>query len=263
MLDFGHLLPNIMQDRLAKELINIGFTDKEAKVYLGALELGAATAQQIAAKATVNRPTTYVAIESLIKRGLMSSIQKGKKRFFVAEPPENLQSVLRKQREDLKTKEEKVNNIMGELHLLSIHSDERPQVLFYEGKEGIERMRENLKINKNTDVVEFSFIDVAYKNFPPAADDHRQWFRQNKNIRLIYASKKGIVLPEVDGKVVRRRISYEEYPFDGDMCVDGDMVCMVHDNPLMGVQIVHKGLARTFTRMFNLAWRALEMQPAK
>ena len=47
-----------MQDRLTKELMNIGFTDKEAKVYVGALELGAASAQQSAAKASVNRPTT-------------------------------------------------------------------------------------------------------------------------------------------------------------------------------------------------------------
>jgi len=79
-----------MKEQLEKDLQQIGLSEKEAKVYLASLELGPSTAQTIAAKATVNRPTTYVMIESLIKRGLMSSFQKGKKRFFVAGKPTQL-----------------------------------------------------------------------------------------------------------------------------------------------------------------------------
>ncbi|MEY4744239.1 MAG: hypothetical protein RL272_184, partial [Candidatus Parcubacteria bacterium] len=72
-----------MREDLAKELQKIGLSENEAKVYLAGLELGPSTAQMMAAKATVSRPTTYIMIESLIKRGLMSSFQKGKKRYFV------------------------------------------------------------------------------------------------------------------------------------------------------------------------------------
>ena len=43
---------------LDKELQKIGLSEKEAKVYLAALELGQASVQNIARKAEVNRATT-------------------------------------------------------------------------------------------------------------------------------------------------------------------------------------------------------------
>lgn len=67
---------------LAKKLESLGLTEKEAAVYVAALELGASPAQKIAERAKVKRGTTYLAIESLTKRGLMSSVTKGKKVFF-------------------------------------------------------------------------------------------------------------------------------------------------------------------------------------
>jgi sugar-specific transcriptional regulator TrmB len=243
-----------MQDRLAKELENIGFSDKESRVYLAALELGPATAQQVAAKATVNRPTTYVAIESLIKRGLMSSIQKGKKRFFVAEPPETLVSVLKQQKQELKTKEEAISSIMGDLRILSLGSKDRPQVVFYEGREGIERMREQIRATGILAVEEFANIDHSYDEFPPSEDDHRQWFRKNKKIRLIYSSQNGIELPSSELGVTRKRISYEKYPFESDISVNGPLLSIVHFYPLIGVQIFNAGMARTMSRLFDLAW---------
>jgi len=54
---------------LIQELQKLGLSDKESKVYLASLELGPAPIAAIAKQASVNRPTTYVIIESLIKKG--------------------------------------------------------------------------------------------------------------------------------------------------------------------------------------------------
>ena len=75
-----------------RELNYLGLNEKEAKVYLAALELGKSSVQNIAKKADVNRATTYVVIEALIKRGLMSSANENKKQYFIAEAPEKLKS---------------------------------------------------------------------------------------------------------------------------------------------------------------------------
>ncbi|OHE33815.1 MAG: hypothetical protein A3J94_16070 [Syntrophus sp. RIFOXYC2_FULL_54_9] len=64
-------------DELKKQLEHLGLSDKESKVYLAALELGPTPVQDISHKAHVNRATTYVMIESLSARGLMSTFQKG------------------------------------------------------------------------------------------------------------------------------------------------------------------------------------------
>ena len=65
---------------LISELQKIGFSDKEAAVYLAGLELGQATILEIAKKAKIKRPTAYVIVEGFIERGLASSFEKGKKK---------------------------------------------------------------------------------------------------------------------------------------------------------------------------------------
>ncbi len=79
---------------LDQQLRKIGLSDKEAKVYLAALELGKATVQEIAVKANVNRTTTYVAIEGLTEKELMSEYLENHKRFFIAEDPSKLDDIL-------------------------------------------------------------------------------------------------------------------------------------------------------------------------
>jgi len=54
------------------QLKHIGLSNNEAKVYLAMLELGPSPVLDIAAKAAINRPTTYVQIELLKKKGLVS-----------------------------------------------------------------------------------------------------------------------------------------------------------------------------------------------
>lgn len=79
-----------MRSNLLPTLKTIGLSENEARVYIAALELGPSTAQFLAAKATISRPNTYIMIEALIKRGIMTSFVRGKKRLFAAEAPEKL-----------------------------------------------------------------------------------------------------------------------------------------------------------------------------
>ena len=60
-------------------LQQIGLSEKEARVYIAALSLGPATADQLAKQTGINRSTTYVHIKSLMAMGLMSTYEEGKK----------------------------------------------------------------------------------------------------------------------------------------------------------------------------------------
>ena len=66
---------------LEQELQKIGLSEKEAKVYLAAMELGQAPVQKIAQKAKVNRATTYVILEGLQKKGVITTVDHEKKRL--------------------------------------------------------------------------------------------------------------------------------------------------------------------------------------
>ena len=77
-----------MENSILTKLAQLGFSDKEAKTYLASIKLGTSTIQTISNLSGVNRATTYLAVESLMKKGLMSSVMKGKKRYFTVEAPE-------------------------------------------------------------------------------------------------------------------------------------------------------------------------------
>lgn len=74
-----------------KELLRkAGFSDKEVDVYRAMLATGPATATSIADRAHVNRSTTYVILDSLTKRGLVSNTGSGAVALFDAGKPTRL-----------------------------------------------------------------------------------------------------------------------------------------------------------------------------
>lgn len=136
---------------------NLGLSEKEANVYLASLELGSSTIQKIATKAGVNRATTYVMIESLIKRGLVSSFEQGKKRFFAATHPSQLLRLIKQKELDMQELRENLEKDFLP-QLLSIHniSGDKPGVRFFQGKDGLEAMRDELKRTKQESAIKYS-----------------------------------------------------------------------------------------------------------
>ena len=124
-----------MRDHIARNLEAIGLSEKEARIYLAALSLGSTTAQMLAAKATINRPTTYIMIESLMKRGLMSSVIKGKKRYFTAAEPNQLLELMAGQRKELQKKEEVAREMLPDLIEIAGGNNGKTAVRVFEGDE--------------------------------------------------------------------------------------------------------------------------------
>ena len=88
------------------QLIELGFSDKEASVYLASLELGPATTAEISRVAKINRTTGYDILESLVADGLINSIGETKIQKFVVENPDKvivyLENKIKKSQEKLK-----------------------------------------------------------------------------------------------------------------------------------------------------------------
>ena len=118
---------------LENELKKAGLSDDEAKTYLAALELGEMTISRLAKKSGVNRSTTYFVVDSLMAKGLMSRIRKGKKTFFYAEDPRKIQELLQE-------KEEAIEKIMPELLAFANLIDRKPDIRYFEGTQGIKEV---------------------------------------------------------------------------------------------------------------------------
>ncbi|MBU0707292.1 helix-turn-helix domain-containing protein [Patescibacteria group bacterium] len=114
----------------AQALKSIGLNEKESAVYLACLELGQDTVSSIAKKATLKRPTVYLILDSLIVKGLINSVTRGKRTLYGAEGPKKLFGLIAKQERALKT-------VLPLLEAIDNSRHEKPKIRFYEGEEGL------------------------------------------------------------------------------------------------------------------------------
>jgi sugar-specific transcriptional regulator TrmB len=66
-----------------QQLAKFGLNEKEARIYLASLELGAASVQTLAEAASVHRVSAYDILEGLEQKGFIKTENRGKKRVFV------------------------------------------------------------------------------------------------------------------------------------------------------------------------------------
>ena len=247
---------------LLNQLKNIGLSENEAKVYMAMLELGPATMLEISAKAGINRPTAYVQVESLKKFGLVSSQTKGKKQLFIAESPDQLEFVIEKEKKEIEQKQEELQKILPELsHLFSMAGD-KPQVRFFEGKEGLMKMQDELIRSKAKEVVSFSSADNILKIFPnhPKALSSRR-VKAGIKSRLIYTNSGGAILKNNDSEMLReaKYIPLDKFPFKSDLAIYGNSIGIsALEGQAVGVIITHQELANSFRALFELLWGLTE-----
>ena len=70
-------------------LEELGLSTAEAKIYLALLELGQSKTGKIIDITHLQSSTVYHVMGSLIEKGLVSFIIKGKVKYYQAEPPES------------------------------------------------------------------------------------------------------------------------------------------------------------------------------
>lgn len=254
---------------MLEELNKIGLSNNEARVYLALLELGSATVQQIAQVAQVNRPTTYVQLETLMKDGLVTFFEKApsnkklkSKTYFRVEDPEYLQKLVSRERSQIDERERELVGILPELGRLFASSGERPRVRFFDGIEGLKTMDEECLKTKNKLIEGAMSLDDVEKVFPPETDYYpERRIKKGIHTRGIYTSSRGPVLKASDKKMLRetRFVPIDKYPFACDINIYDDTVSLasVRKKPF-GVLIENKEIADSLRSLLKLAWEAAE-----
>ena len=255
-------------DELTRELTHLGLTAKEAAVYLAAMELGPSVAQDISKKAKVNRATTYVMIDTLKGRGLVSSFTKGKKKFFVAESPDRLMSMIRLQRQEIESKEGEFAKILPQLMALYNVEGAKPQVRFLEGIEGIKTVQEEFA-RSNGEVVQIVPADDVLDFFGrvndfPRSEVLKDVKKPHMPVRALLVAKDESVMehyPEFVNTEVRI-IPFEKYPIHGEINIQDDRVVMFsYKSALVSIIITSQVLADSLRAMFELAWLGAKDYP--
>jgi len=249
-------------DHLLTELKHLGLSDKEGQVYLASLELGPAPVQDISHKAKVNRATTYVMIEALAARGLMSTFVKGKKRYYVPESPDRLLSILRIQQKELEEKRTEFEKTLPLLMGLFNAEGAKPQIRYVEGPEGLQTLRETFE------TMEGEFLEIVNVDDAREITDVKQGHAQHARVlsdkktphRIIAVvdKKTHADIPHLGvGEI--RCVPASEFPLHGEITVRGNHIYLFsYKSTILSVVIVSKEMADAFRVLFNLAWKGAE-----
>ncbi len=241
-----------------EKLKHLGLSENEAKVYMAMLELGPSVVVEIARKAQVNRPTAYVQIESLKKKGLVSTQSKGKKQLFIAESPDKLELLIDNELKTVEEKKNELNNFLPELLSIFNTYGRGPHVKFFEGKEGVLALQKEFLKTDSTPIYGITSLDNIFEVFPEFENTYVKKRVQRKiHSKTIYTSRKGPVLKESDEANLResKYIEPDKLPLGVDITIFKDKVAIIAlKGKISGTLIEHKEVADSFRAIFELVW---------
>lgn len=230
---------------------NIGLREKEARVYLSALELGSSTVSEIAKRARLNRVTTYDLLERLLKRGFVHFFMRGGVKYFDITDPQIISHELRRKLHDFKKALPEFKRLRGEAS--------HPKVQYFEGLAGIKALYADT-LSSKTEILNYSNSREIREHWP----NYDEEYVKERVKRKIFL--RGISPDDEHGKWVQakdkemlreiRLVPADKFTFTNEINIYDDKVAIASfkDEPLIGMIIESLEIANTQRDIFKMAW---------
>ncbi len=241
-------------DRYLSALQDAGLSEKEARVYMSILGLGRASAYAVAEKAGIKRPTTYVVLGELIKKGLVLKIPRAKKQNFIAVDPS----------EYIKNRVDKVTNakhVLPELMTIAGNTKRKVNVTYYEGLKSVEKAlfygsdevkgKELVGFFASAEDVSPELMDVFVKWGDSVAENNisvRGYAPEHTSM------KKFRELDSSKGRTIKS-LPYNEYSSKISIDMGETFVRIMMNADLQAVIIENPELAKTLRQIFEIVWK--------
>lgn len=256
-----------MYTDLARDLVHLGFSEREATVYIAVLKAGVATAPKVVEATGISRPTTHDTLDALGQMGLVTAYMEDGERRFSAEPPERLLNVLRLQRREVELRELHAERLLPQLAAVHTTHAGKPKIRYIEGIDGVRNMQREFEA-RDEDTIQL----VGYDTFCAISDrrltrDHHQVLQDRKGtIRSMLVTNKEIATPPIPGLEIRL-VPASFFDVHGEVSVCGDRVLLFsYANGFIAIEIISPTIAGTLRAALELAWKAAEQlgtTPAK
>ncbi len=238
-----------------KYLKEIGLSEKEAEVYLALLQGDSFSILEIAKKTKINRTTIYPVIKSLSEKGLVSETTTNKKINYQAESPDRLETFIERQKILLEENSKKMVDIIPQLKSIQRETGERPIVKYFEGKEGIISVNEDLFNNPQEGEIAYmvyskDLVDEVFKREETTKFKTKRIEKKIKGLS-IYTYKNNTI-PN-DNTSTRIKIDENIYPINCDISIYKDKVRIATlKKNLSGIYIQSADLAETLKSLIKV-----------
>lgn len=237
---------------IADSLQKIGLSDKEAKIYLALLKFGEASVSDIAEEGGIKRPTAYLILDELRKKGLVIKIPYAKKIIFKAKSPDELY-------EQTISNINQFEKVLPKLRSIS-PSKKNIKTLYFEGVDGIkEALFYRIEDLKGT--IDEGFWAKNDGSVPgPVMDIFYKWNRvlEKNNITLAGVTPKHASTQEFADTYKKNQIIFaplEDYNSDVSIEVTDKFIRILDGHDLKAIIIENDRISHALKQIFDLAKR--------
>lgn len=236
---------------IIKRLTDVGFSEKEAKVYIASLESGNAPVSIIAEAANLNRITTYGLLQTLLAEGLVTMSEKRGVQHFSALSPDILADDIRRRAETLSQSVSFLKSLMGT-------HEHRPVVRFFDGISGVKKAyRETLKAK--TEILNYANSKNIRVHWP---EYDQEYVAQRKRKKIFL---RGICPDDEFGKMVlcedkkyfrhTRLLPQKHFWVENEIKIFDDKLFIASFEPqAFAIIIQSQTVTDTQRQIFEIAW---------
>lgn len=237
-------------------LKRLGFSQKQAKVYLACLEMGPSSVIQVSRKTEITRGSTYDVLEKMLARGYVSKVHVDKRVKFSAVDPDALKWRFENRLRDF---EIALPELRGQFNKTA-----HPKVRYFEGIDGIKRVYADT-LTATTEILNYANSKEIRLHWPNY-DEEYVVKRFQKKIPL-----KGIAPDDDAGKRVQKEdkkylretclLSSKEFRFTNEINIyDNKVAITSFHGELIGIIIESQEIADTQRDIFKMAWAFARMK---
>lgn len=236
-------------------LVQIGFDEREGKIYLILLKNRSITASKIAEGAGIDRTTTYDILAKLIVRGIISYVIKNNVKYFQATEPKYILN-------DLKEKQKQFEEILPKLNAFTKTNKEETKVELFKGKEGIKTVLKFILKDKKDYLFVGGAQDIC-KTMPIFVPQFLRKAHQSKiKGQLICELGFGSNPEDIIGKSEEYRLTSKKFVSTTTKVWGNKTAFFVFDLPYYAILITSKEIADRQRLYFEYLWNISQV-PSK
>ena len=236
------------------EVFNL--TGNETRVYLTLLQLGPSPVLVIARESKLKRPTVYLILDELLKKGVVALVPQEKKKLFIALSPERIAETLERKTEEFK-------KILPELLAQWNTKTAKPVVRLFESKEGMLNVyREVVKDPRIQEVIAFLSLEAIPAEFDENYEIFIKLFKE-KHVQgrelISFSSPRHPYLEKIKRLPnYQARMTPPDTRFSSDTFMYGNRVAIFSFQKHFALIIESEDIAASFRSLFELAWQGAQ-----
>lgn len=240
-------------------LKELDITENESKVFISLLRLKKSHAGEIANKIGLHRKTIYDCLRRLEEKGLVGRFIENNINYYKAVNPKRLIEIIKEKQTELKTKEEKIRNVLPELISLYKTNEDTINAVIYNGKKGLISVMEDILHSKPKEWLSLISTGKAPETLPKYLPIfHKKRIKNKIKYKAIfYSNKKAEKRAKEHAKMALTQVRciFQQAFMPISVWVYNNKVAfMVWENEL-GILIEGKKISDSFRQHFYSLWK--------